>query len=60
MIRKWWHNRKNKEQPMCPCGWRMIPATRPHFDSYWICFWKECTWAAWSNGGKLKFWREQS
>ena len=48
----------NKEQPMWPCGWRMIPATRPHFDSYWICFWKECTWAAWSNGGKLKFWRE--
>ena len=59
MIRKWWHNRKNKEQPMCPCGWRMNPATRPNFDHYWTCLWDECTWEAFSNaGGKLKFWRE--
>ena len=58
MIRKWWHNRKNKEQPMCPCGWRMIPAVRDHFDSYWVCLWKECTWEAFTNGGRLKFWRE--
>ena len=58
MIRKWWHNRKDKNNPMCPCGWRMIPATRPNFDLYWKCIWKQCTWAAWSNGGgKLKFWK---
>ena len=44
---------------MCPCGWRMIPATRPNFDHYWTCLWDECTWEAFSNaGGKLKFWRE--
>ena len=58
MIHKWWHNRKNKQHPKCPCGWRMIPTTRPNFDSYWECVWKQCTWAAWSNGGKLKFWKD--
>lgn len=57
MIRKWFHNRKYKKQPMCPCGWRMIPSTRIHFDYYWKCSWAECTWEAFSNSGRIKFWR---
>ena len=22
----------------------MIPSTRKHFEQYWKCKWKECTW----------------
>ena len=41
-VLKWLHNRK-LNTPMCPCGWKMIPSTRKHFEQYWICKWKECT-----------------
>ncbi len=41
MIRKWLHNRKYKEHPKCPCGWRMIPTTRQHFENYWKCKFNE-------------------
>ena len=56
-IRKWLHNRK-LETPMCPCGWRMIPSTRRHFEQYWICKFKDCTWEAFSNESyRIKFWK---
>jgi len=59
MVRKWLHNRKLKNNPMCPCGWRMIPSTRRHFEQYWNCLWDICTWEAFStNGGKVKYWHE--
>ena len=34
-IRKWLHN-KRYNTPMCPCGWKMIPSTRKHFEQYCI------------------------
>jgi uncharacterized protein (DUF2236 family) len=59
MIRKWLHNKKLKNNPMCPCGWRMKPATRKGFDHYWNCLWDECTWEAFVNGTstRVKFWK---
>ena len=58
MIFKWFHNRKYKRNPKCPCGWRMIPSTRKHFHLYWICKFKECTWEAWSSENyRIKFWK---
>lgn len=58
MIRKWFHNRKYATEPMCPCGWRMIPSTRKHFESYWKCVWEECTWEAFTNETyRVKFWK---
>ena len=54
MIQKWLHNKKLKNNPMCPCGWRMKPATRKGFDHYWDCLWDECTWEAFVNGSVLK------
>ena len=57
MIRKWLHNKKYKGNPMCPCTWRMIPTTKKHFDYYWKCKWDECTWEAFSNSGRIKFWK---
>ena len=41
---KWWHNRKHKNNPECPCGWRMIKSTRKGFLRYWKCKWEQCTW----------------
>ena len=54
---KWLHNRKYNT-PMCPCGWKMIPSTRKHFEQYWICKFKECTWEAFATTGyRIRFWR---
>ena len=59
MITKWLHNRKQKHNPMCPCGWRMISSIRKGFEQYWVCKWKECTWEAFMNGSstRIKFWK---
>ena len=58
MIFKWLHNKKYKDCPMCPCGWRMIPSTRKHFEQYWICKFVECTWEAFTNETyRVKFWK---
>ena len=58
MIRKWWHNRKYKTEPKCPCGWRMIPTTRQHFENYWKCIWDECTWEAFTTASyRIRFWK---
>ena len=43
---------------MCPCGWRMIPSTRQHFENYWICKFVECTWEAFTKEHhRIKFWK---
>ena len=57
---KWWHNRKHKHNPECPCGWRMIKSTRKGFLRYWKCKWEQCTWEAFVNGtsSRVKFWHE--
>ena len=58
-FRKWLHNRKY-DTPMCPCGWKMIPSTRQHFEQYWICKWKECTWEAFATTSyRIRFWKSQ-
>ena len=56
-ILKWLHNRKHNT-PMCPCGWKMIPSTRKHFEQYWICKFKECTWEAFATTSyRIRFWK---
>ena len=35
-VLKWFHNRR-LNTPMCPCGWKMRPTTRKHFEQYWKC-----------------------
>ena len=58
MIFKWLHNRKYKENPMCPCGWRMLSTTRQHFSNYWKCKFEQCTWEAFTKESyRVKFWR---
>ena len=56
-VLKWLHNRK-LNTPMCPCGWKMIPSTRKHFESYWICKFTQCTWEAFTNETyRVKLWK---
>lgn len=57
---RWWHNRKYKNNPECPCGWRMIKTTRKGFLRYWECKLEQCTWEAFVNGtsSRVKFWHE--
>ena len=58
MIRKWLHNKRFKTQPMCICGWRMIPSIREHFESYWECKYHKCNWEAFtSTSGRMKWWK---
>ena len=55
---KWWHNRKHKNNPECPCGWRMIKTTRKGFLRYWKCKWEQCTWEAFATASyRIRFWK---
>ena len=56
-ILKWLHNRR-LNTPMCPCGWKMRPTTRKHFEQYWKCVWRECTWEAFATTSyRIRFWK---
>ena len=58
MIFKWLHGRKYKDTPKCFCGWKMIPAKSPYYET-WKCKWKErCGWRVFSaEGGKLHWYQ---
>ena len=34
MIRRWLHNRKYPDTPMCPCKWRMMPVENQFHDTW--------------------------
>ena len=56
MIFRWLHNRKYKNNPMCPCKWRMVSVEHNHHDNYWICKWEKCKWEAFSTtSGKTRW-----
>ena len=60
MIFKWLHNRQFKQNPECFCGWKMIPAKSPFYET-WKCKWKErCGWRVFSaEGGKLHWYQKR-
>ena len=60
MIRRWLHNRKYPDTPMCPCKWRMIPVENQFYDT-WKCIWDEkCGWWTFSGtSGKLHWYKKR-
>lgn len=57
MIFRWLHNRKYKNNPMCPCKWRMVSVEHGHYDGYWVCKWESCKWEAFNTtSGKTRWW----
>ena len=58
MIKRWFHNKRYKNEPKCICGWRMIPSTKQHFENYWKCLCKNCTWEAFTTTSyRIRFWK---
>ena len=56
MIFKWLHGRKHKDTPECFCGWKMIPAKSPYYDT-WKCIWiKTCGWRVFSGTSSKLHW----
>ena len=59
MIFKWLHNIIHRHTPECMCGWKMIPAKSPYYDT-WKCKWVEkCGWRVFSGTtGRLHWYRK--
>ena len=60
MIFRWLHNERYKHNPKCVCGWKMIKAKSPYYET-WKCKWEEkCGQRAFSgDGGKLHWYKER-
>ena len=59
MIFKWLHNRKNKYNPLCNCGWRMLPMIKIGYDYMWKCKWEKCGWETYEGtSGKLHWYKK--